>query len=82
VNRCSLNGCVSPHTPATCPVVGATANNVRKLQKAWDFWFPKRQMDPLSPRDTMQDTAERFCERIAPKLYEAKERLNALLRVD
>jgi len=29
--------------------------------------------------NTMQETAERFCARIAPKLYDAKEKLDSAL---
>lgn len=53
---------------------GTLVNRIRKLQKAWDYWHPQRQLNPIFASTTMQQTAERFCERIAPKLHDAKVR--------
>lgn len=76
--KCSIRGCAAIHTPATCPVHGSLVNQIRKLQRSWDYWHPQRQLNPIMASDTMQQTAERFCERIGPKLHDLKQRLAAL----
>lgn len=56
---------------------GIAANRARKLQAAWDHWFPLRQHDPLRGKTAEQAMAEHECARIAPLLQAAK-RLQSL----
>jgi hypothetical protein len=57
---------------------GVAANKVRKLQKQWDEWYPRRQQNPHMGRTPEQDEAERICEILAPKLVAAKAQLAAI----
>lgn len=53
---------------------GKLVNRIKHLQKAWNFWNPQRQHNPLMSRTIDQMTALRFCERIAGPLHDCKVR--------
>ena len=55
--------------------IGIALNRLRKLQRRWDYWFPKRAQYPFVPADWHQEMAEKECLRLGPVISELKRRV-------
>lgn len=60
------------------PLIGYWSNRRKRLQREWDQWFPLMNHDPLRTATGMQVVAETICNRIGPKLQEAKREIEKL----
>lgn len=56
---------------------GIATNRLRKLQRAWDHWFPLRNHDPLRGKTAEQAMAEHECARLAPLILAERAKVQA-----